>query len=137
MLLGTMLLALLYGVKILSLLAIIWRATKSYTTGELIIVLILIMILEHLFIQHGYMDRMLNGLKEFINNSTLVMVFLPAFIGLLPSAGGARFSAPLVEHTAEGVSVSAEEKSFINYYFRHIWEYCLPFSPAILLTAFN
>ncbi|NTU41909.1 MAG: DUF401 family protein, partial [Nitrospirales bacterium] len=35
----------------------------------------------------------------------------------------------------KGLRMSAEEKGFINYWFRHPWEYILPLYPGILLAA--
>jgi integral membrane protein (TIGR00529 family) len=56
-------------------------------------------------------------------------------IGMLPSLGGAYFSAPMVKEATAGLDMSREEKAFINYWFRHPWEYILPLYPGILLAA--
>ncbi|MBC7325199.1 MAG: DUF401 family protein, partial [Moorella sp. (in: Bacteria)] len=79
--------------------------------------------------------RMLAGLRNFLPNRRLLAAMLPAFIGLMPSMGGAFFSAPLVAQATADTPLSAEEKSFINYYYRHIWEYCLPLYPSLLITS--
>jgi len=47
----------------------------------------------------------------------LTSVVMPAIMGLLPSPGGARFSAPLVAETLENSVVSNQEKAFINFWF--------------------
>jgi hypothetical protein len=54
---------------------------------------------------------------------------------MLPSLGGAYFSAPMVKEATAGLKMSQEEKAFINYWFRHPWEYILPLYPGILLAA--
>jgi hypothetical protein len=56
-------------------------------------------------------------------------------IGMLPSLGGAYFSAPMVKEATSGIHMSQEEKAFINYWFRHPWEYILPLYPGILLAS--
>jgi hypothetical protein len=93
------------------------------------------MLLEHLLGKHGYLERMLNSLRNLLHNRRLLAATLPALIGLIPSLGGAFFSAPLVAQATAGTPLTAEEKSFINYYYRHIWEYCLPLYPSLLITA--
>ena len=51
---------------------------------------------------------------------------MPMLIGMLPSLGGAYFSAPMVKEATSGIHMSQEEKAFINYWFRHPWEYHSP-----------
>jgi hypothetical protein len=63
------------------------------------------------------------------------MAVLPGVIGLLPSAGGAAFSAPMVQEAAADADMRPEHKAFVNYWFRHIWEYISPLYPGIVLAA--
>jgi hypothetical protein len=63
------------------------------------------------------------------------MAILPGVIGLLPSAGGAAFSAPLVQDASGDLTIPPERKAFINHWFRHIWEYISPLYPGIVLAA--
>ena len=65
----------------------------------------------------------------------VAMVSLPAAIGVLPMPGGAVFSAPLVDECDDGGRVSAEVKTRVNYWFRHIWEYWWPLYPGVLLAV--
>ena len=62
------------------------------------------------------------------------LVLIPAAIGLVPMPGGALFSAPLVEKTAENSNNSAEWKAAVNYWFRHILEYWWPLYPVVIVT---
>ncbi|NLI91931.1 MAG: DUF401 family protein [Peptococcaceae bacterium] len=59
---------------------------------------------------------------------------MPAFLGFLPSLGGAIFSAPLVRESGQRYGLSAEKLTVINYWFRHIWEFSNPIVPAVLLA---
>ena len=58
---------------------------------------------------------------------------MPAFLGLLPSVGGARFSAPIVETACEGMDIKPESKAAINFWFRHICEFASPIIPGMIL----
>jgi hypothetical protein len=116
-----------------------WRALVQTTTNvlnvELIVALGLIMMLEALMGQEGVLQGMVTSLRGLVGDSRVVMAALPALVGLIPSAGGAIFSAPMVEEVSRGSGASAETKTFINYWYRHVWEYVLPLYPALLLTA--
>jgi integral membrane protein (TIGR00529 family) len=45
------------------------------------------------------------------------------------------FSAPMVNEVASRMNLQAEEKTFINYWFRHIWELIWPLYPSIILFS--
>ncbi|MBC2724649.1 DUF401 family protein [Desulfosporosinus sp.] len=131
---ASIVLAFLFGTDITGLLGMAWDATKDPSTIEIEAILVLIMILEQILRQKGYLERMLNSLTRLIKDRRIVMAIIPAFIGLMPSAGGALFSAPLVEQ-AVGKSVPAVQKTFINFYYRHIWEFFLPLYTGVLLVS--
>jgi integral membrane protein (TIGR00529 family) len=65
----------------------------------------------------------------------VVIAILPAMIGLMPLVGGALVSAPMVVEGSDQLKLSPERRTFINYWFRHIWEYILPTYPALILAA--
>jgi uncharacterized protein len=131
---ASVLLAIVFGATLNGFFEMVWEATKDPSTLEIEAILVLIMILERVLRQQGYLDRMLNALTQLIKDRRIVMAIMPAFIGLLPSAGGALFSAPLVEQAA-GKGVSIENKTFINFYYRHVWEFFLPLYTGVLLAS--
>lgn len=96
--------------------------------------LFLINIMESIMRSSGAQSRLVQGIKGLLGNPKLAMGLLPAIIGFLPSLGGAKFSAPLVDEAAKEVVADAEHKASINYYYRHVWEYYLPLYPANLLA---
>ncbi|WP_269456776.1 DUF401 family protein [Thermanaeromonas toyohensis] len=132
---GSVLLAILYRTSPGAFLGMVWRATQNPATIELLAILTSIMLLEHLLGKEGYLEKMLKGLRGLFQDRRVIMALIPAFIGLMPSAGGAIFSAPLVGQAAASGGIAAEEKSFVNYYYRHIWEYFLPLYPGVLLAS--
>ena len=62
------------------------------------------------------------------------LMALPAVVGLIPMPAGALFSAPLVQQAGDGVELSAEWKSAVNYWFRHVWEYWWPLYPGVIIA---
>lgn len=113
-----------------------WRSATDFgTTIYLVIVLYLISVLENLLRTGGLLARMVEALRVILRDHRLVASFMPAFIGFLPSAGGAMFSAPLVKEATRDMDLSPGRLTFINYWFRHIWEPVFPLYPGLILAA--
>jgi integral membrane protein (TIGR00529 family) len=83
----------------------------------------------------GQMQRLLNSFRGLVSNPRLNLTIFPALIGLLPMPGGAVFSAPMVKELGARSRLSDAQLSFVNYWFRHIWEYWWPMYPGVLLTV--
>ena len=81
------------------------------------------------------MQRLLDRFQGLIRIQAINIIVFPALIGLLPMPGGAIFSAPMVKNLGNGGQLSAADLSYVNYWFRHIWEYWWPLYPGILLIT--
>jgi uncharacterized protein len=103
-------------------------------TLSLAVVVSLILVLSNSMETTGQMKRLLANFKGLIRHSRLSIVVFPALIGLLPMPGGAVFSAPMVKELGSDADYSPAKLSFINYWFRHVWEYWWPLYPGILLV---
>jgi len=118
---------------------LIWKTCKGAALNDVTIKLILaltfIRIFEMILREHAVLTQMMSAVKAIFKNRKLVIVSMPFLIGLIPSVGGAYFSAPMVAETTSDTRMSPEEKGFINYWFRHPWEYILPLYPGILLAS--
>lgn len=132
---GAGLLALLYLLPLPKLGQAVWQALAAPKSLEMTATLALTMVMEHILRTTGMLKRMVTSLSAALSDQRIVMASLPAMIGMLPSPGGAVFSAPMVGEAAEGSSISAEQKALINYWYRHIWEYVSPLYPGIILAA--
>jgi len=135
MLLASVALGALYLIGPASQLMVIARAGADPVTLNLVGALVLIMVLENIIRKRGLLKQMTDSLSRLARDRRISMAILPGVIGLLPSAGGAAFSAPMVQEAAGGLSIAPERRAFINYWFRHIWEYCSPLYPGIILVA--
>ena len=135
MLLATALLGALYLIGPVGQLTVMARAGADPVTLNLVGALVLIMVLENIIRKRGLLKQMTDSLSRVARDRRYTMAILPGVIGLLPSAGGAAFSAPMVQEAAGDISITPERRAFINYWFRHIWEYCSPLYPGIILVA--
>ena len=132
---GSLLLAVLYLTPPRLFLAGVYRALLAPRSIEMTAILVFTMIMENVLRKTGTLKRMVTSLAELLSDGRLIMAAMPAMIGLLPSPGGAVFSAPMVNEAAAGTGISADQKAFINYWYRHIWEYVSPLYPGIILVS--
>lgn len=112
-----------------------WTGLKAGETINLLLILGLVMLLENLLTEKEAMQRMVEQARAALRDPRLALAVLPAFIGLLPSAGGAVFSCPMVEQVGSPLGLTREHKAYINYWFRHLFEYWLPLYQAVVLAA--
>jgi uncharacterized protein len=104
-------------------------------TIKLLLALSLIRMFEIILREQNVLSTMMSTVKAVFKKRKAVIISMPMLIGMLPSLGGAYFSAPMVKEAASGLNMSQEEKAFINYWFRHPWEYILPLYPGVLLAS--
>lgn len=117
----------------------LWVAfTETLTmqrTWDLLLCLYFVMCLEVELRKSGSLHGMVVTLRNIFSSNKVTLAFMPAFLGLLPSLGGARFSAPIVQEASEGIAVDDEQKSEINLWFRHIFEFSNPLMPGVILAC--
>ena len=102
-------------------------------TYDLILALYFVMCLEIELRTSGALDGMIRALQRLFASEKFTLAIMPAFLGLLPSLGGARFSAPIVEAASRNTDLTKEHKAAINFWFRHICEFASPIIPGMIL----
>jgi len=135
LLLDSALTAILFGMPAAELLRQTGSALVARETLELIGILVLVLYLGHFLQAGGHFKRMVAALKNLIRDSRLILAIPSAFIGLLPMMAGAMMGAPIVEEAAQKWNLSPAWKTFLNYWFRHIWEYSWPLYLNLILAA--
>lgn len=104
-------------------------------TITLIVTVGLILIFSELLGESGHLASLNQNILTTLGRHRLTLIFSPALIGLLPMPGGALFSAPMVAGVSNRIEVKQHQKTLINYWFRHIWEYGWPLYPGLILAA--
>jgi len=135
MLFGAIFLGSLYLIGPVRQAQVFFASSIDMVTINLVTGLLLIMVLENIIRKRGVLKRMMEAVVNVARDRRIAMAVLPGVIGLLPSAGGAAFSAPMVQEAAADSDMRPEHKAFVNYWFRHIWEYISPLYPGIVLAA--
>ncbi|MEC4684728.1 MAG: DUF401 family protein [Nitrospirota bacterium] len=132
---GSGALAVLYLMNPSSLFLVVKNALTAGITIRLLIALTFIRIFEFILRDKAILAKMMESMKGLFRNKKAVVISMPLLIGMLPSVGGAYFSAPMVDEATKDLSITPEEKAFANYWFRHPWEFILPLYPGIILAS--
>jgi uncharacterized protein len=135
MLAGAACLALVMGRAPLWTLTELGRSAIDRETLLLLARIIMIMALGALAGKLGYMDRFVAGLRSLITDNRVVIALIPAFGGLLPMPGGTMLTAPMVESAVATGHATPDQKLYVSYWFRHVWEYIWPLYPGVVVGA--
>jgi hypothetical protein len=135
LLVGSLLAAVAFRLSFKTFIQNLLGALVSGETLSLVGIILLVLYLGTLLQVKGNFKTMVDSLKNLVREPRLVLALPPAFIGFLPMLGGALMSAPIVEEAAQRWKLSPPLKTFLNYWFRHIWEYCWPLYVNMILAA--
>lgn len=132
---SAMVLGWLFQMPVVELKNVILKTLFSLENLYLILILELVLLFSAILKENGSMSRAIAALNRLFLDARLTVALIPAVIGLLPVVGGAMLSAPLVAEASDELQLSPERRTFLNYWFRHIWEYTMPTFAAVFLTA--
>jgi integral membrane protein (TIGR00529 family) len=105
----------------------------DYETIRLLIIIACALTLSSLMERSGMLTGLATAMESM--NPKLALHFIPIVIGLVPMPAGALVSATASKDLAKRTNLSPEESTFINYWFRHIWEFSMPVYPSIILIS--
>ncbi|MBR6712441.1 MAG: DUF401 family protein [Selenomonadaceae bacterium] len=119
----------------ISLLQAFYETFTLSRTYDIIFALYFVMCLEIELRLSGALTDMVKALRRMCSDVKILLAAMPAFLGLLPSVGGARFSAPIVQELSERLTLTPEHKSAINFWFRHLFEFSSPIIPGMIMAC--
>jgi integral membrane protein (TIGR00529 family) len=134
LLMGSLILALWTGHSLSSMRGIAVDRVFCLDTLFLALVVAGVIWLSSLMSEAGMMKDLVASLKSRLSRRDIFAV-LPAVVGLLPMPAGALFSAPLLDDADGGKTLTQMQKTRINYWFRHVWEFWWPLYPGVLLAV--
>jgi hypothetical protein len=133
--LASALTGLLFGLSLADLARDALSATLDTTTLRLVAIVLLIAYMGEILRSTLQLEGLVRSLSDLFLDRRWLLGLIPLLIGLLPMAGGAMFSAPMVEEAGQGLSLSGERKTFVNYWFRHACEAAFPLYPSLVVAA--
>jgi integral membrane protein (TIGR00529 family) len=102
-------------------------------TLQLLIIILMVLYLSSVLKAKKMFDKLITSLNSFIRDKRIVAMVGPSILGFLPSPGGALLSAPLVEESTKKMNMKPEFSTFLNFWFRHFWEFVWPVYAGLLL----
>jgi integral membrane protein (TIGR00529 family) len=134
-LLGGFFLGLLFGLPFFQIFKYMGIASVEWPTIRLLVIILLILIFGE-FLKHlKSLESLSMGLENLFKSTKLLLMFLPATVGLLPMPAGAMMSAPMVEEVGSKRNLPSDVKMVVNYWFRHILEFIWPLYLGVVMTA--
>ncbi len=135
LIIASFLVGVLYLVSPFNFLKTFYKSMTSSISLELLIALTFIRMFEMILREKNILQQMMESIKGILKSKRGVIISMPLLIGMLPSVGGAYFSAPMVNEATKGLKLTAEDKAYTNYWYRHPWEFIFPLYPGIILTS--
>jgi len=130
---GAVLIGILFPMPVLEIGKTFLSSLISFHTINLLVVVYLITLLGRMMRETGALGRFATGTEYLLRGSRVGLVSAPMFVGLLPMPGGALLTAPIVEEQARPHAIAPGLLTYLNYWFRHIWEYFWPLYPPVIL----
>jgi len=113
---------------------LLWlRSLVDVQTVRLLVVIASALTLSGLMEEKGLLTKLAATMESV--SPRLAVHIVPAVIGLVPMPAGALISATAVRGLIRRLGLTPEQGTFINYWFRHIWEFSVPIYPAIIVTS--
>ena len=111
------------------------RVSMDRSTWDLVFIMFLISVFVSLYRSSGFIDKLSRELTNLFRRPRLVLMFVPAILGLLPVPGGALMSAPVVDRVGDHLGLNRVRKLFVNVWFRHVIFIVYPLSTVLIMTA--
>lgn len=130
---GAVLIGILFPMPALEIGKTFLSSLIDFHTINLLVVVYLITLLGRMMRETGALGRFAKGAEYILRGSRVGLVSTPMFVGLLPMPGGALMTAPMVAEQAKPHQIAPGLLAYLNYWFRHIWEYFWPLYPPIII----
>ena len=119
-LLSGVMLAIFKHIPLIEVARAFYVVATAWDMIKLTLIVVIITYFVELLKEAKFLDRMVKSFSEIFSAKFFVPIFA-LIIGTLPLPGGALISAPLVNEGMKKSSATPEEKTVINFWFRHVW----------------
>ncbi len=102
-------------------------------TLRLMVIIVMVLFIADVLKSRKMFDKLIASLNAVVRDTRVVAMIAPAIVGFLPMPGGALVSAPLVDVSTKKMNLKSEFCTFLNYWFRHVWEFVWPVYAGLLI----
>ncbi len=131
--LGGCIVLILFTIPFKSVPSLLLDSLLDKQTLTLLVVVPCTMIFGKLMEEKGLLIRLARALEGI--GPRIAIHLIPTLIGLVPMPAGALVAATAVKDVANKLNLRPEQVTFINYWFRHIWEFWLPSYVTVIVTS--
>ena len=131
--LTTLLTIVLFGINFKTALIASGEILIETKTMQLLVIIFMVLYMGAILKSKKMFDKLINSLNSFIRDKRIVAMVGPSILGFLPSPGGALLSAPMVETSTKKMDMKPEFRTFLNFWFRHFWEFIWPVYAGLLI----
>lgn len=105
----------------------------NYQTAKLLVIIASALTMSRLMEEKGLLADLASAMETL--TPKLAVHLIPAVIGFVPMPGGALVSATASSGLFKKLELRPEQCTFINYWFRHMWEFSIPVYPSVIATS--
>jgi hypothetical protein len=131
---SAVIMALLGGLGLADFWNIIAGTFFNFGKVQQLLIVAEISIIGVLLAKYKIIDEVLDSLSKVIKSKRLILMFIPALIGMLSVPGGAIMSAPIIDQLGEKSNLSKPHRAIINLIYRHVSMHIMPYTAGFLLV---
>ncbi len=110
-------------------------ASVDRVTVYIVAVSFLIAVFVELYRRSRGIEGIGEELTKLLKRPTLIVTVVPAVLGLLPVAGGALLSIPIVDNVGDSLGLDRARKLFVNVWYRHLILLVYPLSTSLIMAS--
>lgn len=128
-------LSIVSGLGVISFVEALFQVLTDLDRIKQYIVIIQVGIIGVLMKKYNFIDEIIDSLIKVVKNIRIILMLIPALIGLLVVPGGAIMSAPFIDRIGDDYNITNTNRAIINLVYRHISLNIMPYSSGLLITA--
>lgn len=135
LLITALMLGLISGIGAKSTLSSVISVFTSSSSINTILTVLMVSILGGLMKHYGILNKIVDTILLVVPDKRIILIIIPALIGILIIPGGALLSAPFIYSIGEEMNIQRQRRAAINLVFRHIAMFILPYSTGLLVIS--
>lgn len=100
-----------------------------------ILTVLMVSILGGLMKYYKLLNKIVDSIMLVVPDKRIILMIIPAMIGILIIPGGALLSAPFIYSLGEEMKIPSQRRAAINLVFRHIPMFLMPYSTGLLVIS--
>lgn len=135
MLISALLLGVISGIGAKSIFESVLAVFTQESSLNTILTVLMVSVLGGLMKHYNILNKIVDSIMLVIPDKRIILMIIPAMIGILIIPGGALLSAPFIYSLGEEMKIPNQRRAAINLVFRHIPMFLMPYSTGLLVIS--